>query len=122
MKDEYAMQWAEYRHICKSGTYSLLATFILPFALVAILGILLRFKIFGSLGTLSALPFITGVALLINTASYGYLHYTWKCPRCGECFGRDHEECQYCALPKWANEDDSKPLEDELASNSDIRG
>jgi hypothetical protein len=72
--------------------------------------------LFGFLDHLSMLPFIAGVAFMLITGYFAYLHYIWECPRCGKRFGRNHVECKNCSLPKWANEDDSELTEEEVAS------
>jgi len=120
MNNEYAPKWAEYRRICTWGIYSLVAFIAIPFGMIAISGVLMRFGLFGFLDHLSMLPFITGVALMFITGYFAYLHYIWECPRCGERFGRNHVECQNCALPKWANEDDSELAEEEVASGKRV--
>jgi hypothetical protein len=101
----YAAEWAEYKHLRNCAIYSAVAVFAAPFLAVALLGLLLRFPTFQFLTHLGMLPFLIGVALMGSTLFYAYLHYAWQCPRCGERFGRLHEECQNCALPKWAIDD-----------------
>jgi hypothetical protein len=120
MKDEYARRWGEYRRICKWGICSLVALIAIPFAMVAIFGVMIRFGLSGFLDHLSLLPFITGVALMFATGYFAYCHYVWECPRCGKRFGRNHVECQNCALPKWANNDDSEPTQEEDASGARV--
>ena len=105
MKDDYATNWANYKHVRNCAIYSLLAFFVGPFVLIPLLGLLLRFSAFQFLAPLSMLPFVIEVALAGATLYFAYLHYIWECPRCGERFGRLHEECQNCALPKWAIDD-----------------
>jgi hypothetical protein len=105
LSDKYGAQWAEYKHLRNYAIYSLLALFVGPVLMVLVLGLLLRFPVFQSLNHLSMLPFLFGAALMGATGYFAYRHYIWQCPRCGEQFGRLHEECQNCALPKWANDD-----------------
>ena len=73
--------------------------------MIPLLGLLLRFRMFQFLTHLSMLPFFVEAALMGAISYFAYYHYVWECPRCGERFGRLHEECQNCALPKWANDD-----------------
>ena len=102
---DYAAQWAEYKHLRNCAIYSGVSLFALPFLTVILLGLLLRFQAFQFLTHLDMLPFLVGVAFMGSALYFAYLHYVWQCPRCGERFGRLHEECQNCALPKWATDD-----------------
>ena len=113
---QYAAQWVEYKHLRNCAIYSMVALFAAPFLIVMLLGLLLRFRVFQFLTHLDVLPFLIGVAFMGSTLYFAYLHYVWQCPRCGERFGRLHEECQNCALPKWADDDsdlkEREPLPD----------
>ena len=112
MKDGYAAQWADYKHLWNRAIYSFVTFFAGPFFLIPLLGLLLRFPAFQFLSRVSMLPFFVEVALAGATLYFAHLHYVWECPRCGERFGMLHEECQNCALLKWAN-DDSESSEHE---------
>lgn len=101
----YAAEWAEYKHLRDYAIYSAAALIAAPFLTVALLGLLLRIPAFQFLTHLGMLPFLIGVVFMGLTLYFVYLHYVWQCPRCRERFGQHHEECQNCALPKWANDD-----------------
>jgi hypothetical protein len=116
MKDEYAPKWAEYRRICKCGIYALVAFFAAPFVIIPILSLLLHFGMPQSLIHSNTIPFLIEAGLMITAMYFGWRQYTWECPRCGEPFGRLHEECQNCALPKWASEDETALLRDNVVS------
>jgi hypothetical protein len=115
--NDYAAQWAEYKHLRNCAVYSAVALFVGPFLTIPLLGFLLRFRMFHFLTHLSMLPFLVGVACLGSTGYFAYLHYLWQCPRCGEQFGRLHDECKNCALPKWAT-DDSDLNEREIVADT----
>ena len=108
MKDEYALEWAEYRRNSRHGIYALFAFLAAPFVMIPTFGLLLHFSAFQFLTHLGMLPFFVEAVLMLAAGYFGWWQYTWECPRCGQPFGRHHEECQNCALPKWATEDDSE--------------
>lgn len=108
----YAAQWADYRHLRNRAIYSFVAFFAVSFLLIPLLGLLLRFPAFQFLSRVRMLPFLVEVALAGVILYFAYLHYCWECPRCGERFGMLYDECQNCALLKWAN-DDSESSEHE---------
>jgi hypothetical protein len=116
MKNEYASKWAEYRRICKCGLLSLVTFLLFPFVIIPVFGLLLRFSMFGFLERSNMILFLFEGALMFATLYFAWCQYTWECPRCGEPFGRLHAECQNCALPKWANENDSDLSRDDVES------
>ena len=104
MKDAYESRWAEYRSLRKRGIYALLAFIVLPFLIIPAIGLLTGI-IASSVATVFVnVLFLIEVGLLFTAGYYAYLQYTWECPCCGERFGRLHDECQNCGLPKWARE------------------
>jgi ribosomal protein L37E len=106
MKNDYDSSWAEYRRIRKRGMYALVAFIALPFLVIPSIGLLANF-IKSPISTVSVnLLFFVEVVLLFTAGYLAYIQYTWECPRCGERFGRLHDECQNCGLPRWANESD----------------
>ena len=105
MASKYADSWAEYKRF---GRYELFAA----------VGMLLTPILFFSIELLLKvnLPvYFVEVILFSAVAYFHYFRYIWPCPRCGEMFngrfgiGGIREECQYCALPKWANDDGDAP-------------
>lgn len=102
MKTEYELKWSEYRRIRRHGLFALIALFTIPFATVEIFAVLLKFGAFQFLNNLTMLPFLLGAIFLVVAAYFQWRQYTWECPRCGEPFGRLHEECRNCGLPRWA--------------------
>jgi hypothetical protein len=105
MDGKYAGKWAEYRRICKFAVISLVGVVGVPFLSFLILVLLLQLTRLQLPWSLAQLPFLLGSACLFLAVYFGRRQYTWECPRCGRRFGRLHEECQNCALPKWANDD-----------------
>jgi len=104
MSDTYESRWSEYRRIRKWGISALIAFVVLPFLGIPSIGLLTNL-IAPSIATLLVnLLFLIEVGLLFTAGYFAYLQYTWECPRCGERFGRLHEECQNCGLAKWAGE------------------
>jgi len=120
MKESYALRWAEYRLIRKCGMVALIAFLATPFVIIPIFGWLLRFSAFHFLTRLAMVPFLIEAALLFAAGYFAWKQYTWQCPRCGEPFGRLHEECRNCGLPKWANQIDSELGGDGAVSSSRI--
>ena len=116
MKDEYSLKWVDYRRLCKYGKYSLVALVTVPFALLLILGFLSRLGAPQFIDNLAIILFPIEVALMITTVYFAWGHYIWRCPRCGEPFGRFHEECQNCALLKWATENDCEFSREDVES------
>ena len=105
MKESYESNWAEYGRICRYFRLALIATLTLPFLIVLITSLLMRFKAFQFLYAISNLPFLLGCVLLFAALYFAYVKYTWNCPRCGRRFGQS-EECGYCSLPRLADQDD----------------
>jgi hypothetical protein len=116
MKDEYELKWADYKRLCKFGKYTFIALVTVPFLLVAVFGLLLHFSPFQFPILLGNLPFVIGIVLMFVTLYFAWSHYIWECPRCSERFGRFHEECQNCGLPKWASENDLELTAEDVAA------
>jgi hypothetical protein len=108
MKDSYESRWAEYRSIRKRGIYALLAFVVLPFLIIPAIGLLTGIIATSITNVFVNVLFLIEVGLLFTAGYYAYLQYTWDCPRCGERFGRLHDECQNCGLSKWAGESETQ--------------
>ena len=102
MKDKYAGSWEKYKRF---GRYEL-------FAVVGI--ILISILLFPIVFVLKLSWPVENLAfvLLFVAGYFHYCRYIWPCPRCGKRFngslgiGGIRDECQYCALSKWATDDD----------------
>jgi hypothetical protein len=116
LKENYESQWDDYRRGCKLGIYSLITFFVSPFVMIPTLGFLLHFRMFQFLTNVSQIPFLIEVVLLIATGYFYWRFHTWQCPRCGEPFGRLHEECQNCGLPKWSSENECEFSREDVES------
>jgi len=106
MNDKYAPRWAEYRRISRYAAIAFTGFIAIPFLIVAVFALLLRFSLAQLPTDISDLAPIVGAAFMLVAMAFVWRLYTWTCPRCGERFGWRHEECQHCSLPKWANGDD----------------
>ena len=118
---KYESIWADYRRIRKRGMYALLAFVALPFLVIPSIGLLMNLIKEPIPTALVDLLFFIEVILLLTAGYYAYVQYTWECPRCGERFGRLHDECQNCGLPKWADEEDGQLDEDTNTSSGEKR-
>ena len=102
MKDKYAGSWEIYKRFTRCELFAVVGIILIPILLFPIVVVL---KLSWPLENL-------GFVLLFAVGYFHYCRYIWRCPRCGKRFngrlgiGGISEECQYCALPKWANDDD----------------
>jgi hypothetical protein len=114
MKDKYAESWAKYRRFGRYELYAAVGMLLIP---------ILFFPIVFLLKTGRPFEFL-GPVLLLVVGYFHYCRYVWPCPRCGKPFngrfgiGGIREECQYCALPKWANDDED---DDATLNENDAR-
>jgi hypothetical protein len=102
MEGKYSASWAEYKRLARYELLAVVGIVLIPILLLPVLSLLkLRWP-------LELAVFV----LFLAVVYFHYCRYVWQCPRCGEQFngrlgiGGIREECQNCALPKWANDDE----------------
>ena len=102
MEGKYAASWAEYKRLARYELFAVVGIVLIPILFLPVLSLL----------NLSWPLELVAFVLFLAAAYFHYCRYIWPCPRCGEPFngrlgiGGIREECQNCALPKWANDDE----------------